>query len=169
MRGQHIKKTTVTAAVILIAAAALIIADRLCLLPLGQPCLALTDYKNGRVFAVYPLSQGEQFSVTFIHSVNKSPVTETYELREDGIYVIKSVSSSLGAGMCYEIQPGWTQRIEDGHFIIENMDTRLDPLVYLIGKVTSWTLEAGGETVDLTELCGRGVQVLFSQRHRLII
>ena len=61
------------AAILVIAAVALFVLPRF-----GTPGLLLTDERTGRVFARLPLEDGESFSVTFRHSVNKSDVTEIY-------------------------------------------------------------------------------------------
>ena len=47
--------------------------------------LVLSSAKTGEVYARYPVHTSDTFSIGFIHSVNKSPVTDYYEIRPDGI------------------------------------------------------------------------------------
>ena len=65
----------------MMAAAAILVVAALALLGLfllREPKLVLSDQDSGHVFARLPLADGDSFSVTFRHSVNKSDVTEIY-------------------------------------------------------------------------------------------
>ena len=53
--------------------------------------LVLSSEKTGKILARYPVRLSDIFSIGFVHSVNKTPVTDYYEIREDGIYVVKTV------------------------------------------------------------------------------
>ena len=69
------------AAILVIAAVALFLLSRL-----GEAGLKLTDRDSGRVIARFALADGESFSITFRHSVNKSDVTEIYQRRGSEIW-----------------------------------------------------------------------------------
>ena len=49
--------------------------------------LALLDADTGECYARFPVEEGSTFSVTFLHSVNKSDVCETYRVEGGKIYV----------------------------------------------------------------------------------
>ena len=126
--------------------------------------LVLSSVKTGEVYARYPVSTSDTFSIGFIHSVNKSPVTDYYEIREDGIYVVKTVYYGFGAGVQTELEEG--QKLEygdDGSMIITGFDRRMDDLVYFVGTVSDHTLTLeDGEQISLRDLCGRNAMVRFS-------
>ena len=73
--NSHLRKYIIAAAAIItiIAAAAV-------LLPRSGYYLTLRNRDTGEVYARYKMSEGDRFSVTFIHSVNKYPLTDTYEI-----------------------------------------------------------------------------------------
>ncbi len=43
--------------------------------------LVIRNADTGEVYLSYPLEQGEEFSITFVHSVNKTPVTDVYDVQ----------------------------------------------------------------------------------------
>ena len=51
---------------------------------LSTPCLILKDGKTGEMIAAFPADDGTEFSVTFIHSVNQTPVTDVYQIKTAG-------------------------------------------------------------------------------------
>ena len=126
--------------------------------------LVLSSVKTGEVYGRYPVSTSDCFSIGFIHSVNKSPVTDYYEIREDGIYVVKTVYYGFGAGVQTELEEG--QKLEygdDGSMIISGFDRKMDDLVYFVGTVSDHTLTLeDGEQISLRDLCGRNAMVRFS-------
>ena len=130
----------------------------------GSGSLILEDVDSGKVYARYRLKNGDIFSIGFIHSVNKSPVTDYYELRKDGIYVIKTVYYGFGAGVQTELGEGEKLEYgEDGSMIITGFDRKMPDLVYIVGTVSDHTLVLNEkDTVSLRDLCGRNAKVRFS-------
>ncbi len=146
------------AAILVIAAVALFLLPRF-----GTPGLLLTDERTGRVFARLPLEDGESFSVTFRHSVNKSDVTEIYERRGKEIWLTGCVYYGFGAGVAEELDPSWTLETgENGEMILGNIEQRMDHLSYIVGTVYDHILRIGNERVVLNELCGKNCKVRFS-------
>ena len=45
---------------------------------------------ENKLYMSKKINLGDEFSVKFIHSVNKSPVIDYYIIKEDGIYVTKT-------------------------------------------------------------------------------
>ena len=125
--------------------------------------LVLSDQISGRVYARLPLAEGESFSVTFRHSVNKSDVTEIYERRGREIGLTGCVYYGFGAGVAEELDPSWTLETGDnGEMILGNIEMRMDDLTYIVGTVYDHILELGGEKIILNELCGKNAKVHFS-------
>ena len=136
----------------------------------STPCILLKDGDTDKVFAFYPVNEGDEFSVTFVHSVNKSPVTDVYEFRDDKIFVIRTIYYSFGAGVQTEIGEGQTlEYAEDGSMIVSGFDKQMDSLSYIVGTVSDHILEIGDETVSLRELCGRNATVKFISGRRLFV
>ena len=146
------------AAILVIAAVALFVLPRL-----RAPGLVLTDRDTGRVCARYPLEDGESFSVTFRHSVNKSDVTEIYQRRGKEIWQTGCVYYGFGAGVAEELDPSWTLETgANGEMILGNIEQRMGDLTYVVGTVYDHILRIGDERVVLNELCGKNCKVHFS-------
>ena len=164
MSDCRIRKTGMKAAAlivfIIIAAAAFFLFD-------SSGTLILSNGKTGEIYSTYRLKNGDTFSIGFVHSVNKSPVTDYYELRPDGIYVVKTVYYGFGAGVQTELEDG--QKLsygEDGSMIITGFDRRMDNLIYFVGTVSDHTLTLNEkESISLRDLCGRNAMVRFDWKH----
>lgn len=147
------------AAVILVITAVAVFAS----LALREPGLLLREQGTGRVFARLPLAEGERFSVTFRHSVNKSDVTEIYERRGREIWLTGCVYYGFGAGVAEVLEPSWQLETgENGEMILSGIEMRMTDLTYIVGTVYDHVLELGGERIVLNELCGRNAKVSFS-------
>ncbi len=152
------------------AIAAVIVASVFVCRELTTPCLIIRNTDTGKVISQYPVSPGDVFSVTFIHSVNKSPVTDVYEIRKDGVYVIQTIYYAFGAGVQTEIEAGQTLKYgEDGSMIVSGFNKKMENLSYIVGTVSDHILEIGGQTVSLRDLCGRNATIRFSCVRRLIL
>ena len=86
--------------------------------------LVITDRESRKVYAKYELCDGEEFSVSFIHSVNITEVTDVYYA--DGGYIVcdKCVYSSFGAGMPTEWEEDWEVSYEGDKITISGLDIR---------------------------------------------
>ncbi|NLY74376.1 MAG: DUF1850 domain-containing protein [Firmicutes bacterium] len=134
------------------------------------PSLVLSDGNTGKTFAVYPVNEGDEFSVTFVHSVNKSPVTDVYQIRNGAIYVSRTIYYSFGAGVQTRLEPGQTLEYGgDGSMIVSGFQRRLDNLSYIVGTVSDHILKIGGESVSLRDLCGRNATVRFYYGSKFLI
>ncbi|MEA4934582.1 MAG: DUF1850 domain-containing protein, partial [Lawsonibacter sp.] len=123
--------------------------------------LVLSNGDTGQEYARYRLKQGEEFSITFIHSVNKTPVTDCYDVGQDGkIYLRKTVYYDFGAGVPFDLDEGETlSYAEDGAMVISGIDRTIPDFYIFVGTVSDHTLSLGGKEISLRDLCGRNSKV----------
>ena len=119
----------------------------------GGTSLVLSNADSGQVYATYPVENGDTFAVEFIHSVNKSPVRDVYEIREGEIWNTQCIYYGFGETLSYG---------ENGEMIISNIEKKIDNMVIVVGTLSDHTLYLGDETISLRDLCGRSSKVLFS-------
>lgn len=131
--------------------------------------LVLKDVNSGEEYAAYPVSDGERFSVEFIHSVNKSPVRDIFEIRNGNeIFVVETDYFGFGAGVQTQLNPGETLEYgDDGSMQIKNIDKYLPNLIYVVGTVSDHVLGIGQQEISLRDLCGRSSHVRFTVEKRL--
>ena len=152
------KNRLLTAAILAVAAVSVFL-----FFSLRPPALTLSEQGSGRVLARLPLGDGESFSVTFRHSVNKSDVTEIYQRRGREIWLTGCVYYDFGAGVAEVLEPSWTLEIgENGEMILGNIEMRMDDLNYIVGTVYDHILDIGGEQIVLNERFGRNTRIHFS-------
>lgn len=153
------KLTTVAAAVMIFITAAAFLPG----CSSGGTSLVLSNPDSGQVYAKYSVEDGDTFAVEFIHSVNKSPVRDVYEIRAGEIWNTQCIYYGFGAGVEEELGEGETLSYgENGEMIISDIEKRMDSMVLVVGTISDHTLYLGDETISLRDLCGRSSKVLFA-------
>lgn len=113
---------------------------------------------DGEVLFSHPVRVGESFSISFIHSVNLSPVEEIFEVRRAGELALTALEfETFGAGMPTELEPGQTmKRLPDGKMRVDGFNRILSEMHIL---VTSHTLHLGSHSVPLYSLTSEGQRI----------
>ena len=63
------------------------------------PVLRVASVKKAELLFCARMAEGEEFVLSFIHSVNKRPVFDTLRIEGDHLLIVKSRFDSFGAGM----------------------------------------------------------------------
>ena len=152
------KKRLIVAAVlmIIITAAAVLISL------LSTPYLVMyVDDTNAR-YITQKAEDGLMFSVEFIHSVNQTPLKDTYIIENKQIRAYSTTYRSFGAGVQTALEEGQTMTYDDdGNMVITGFDITYDPLRYIVGTVSDHILTIDGKEISLRDLCGRNAKVVF--------
>ncbi len=131
--------------------------------------LTLRNRDTHEVYARYRMSEGDRFSITFIHSVNLYPLTDTYEICNGKIYVEECKYYAYGAGVQTELRPGETMTCtDDGAMLISGIHQDRTNVGYIVGTVYDHVLSVNGEEVSLRDLCGRNAAVRFNYEFWLL-
>ena len=129
--------------------------------------LVLRNGDTDEEFARFRVSEGDEFSVRFIHSVNQYPLTDVYEIRDHKIYVVRMIYNNFGAGVQTEIEEGQILEInENGEMVVSGFNQEMPWLSYIVGTVSDHILTIHDEEISLRELCGRNSKVKFSCEHK---
>lgn len=144
----------------------LILSILLVILPAGcsdRSALILKAADSKQVIAQWQLEPGETFSVEFIHSVNQSPVIDVFMAKGHVIVPVKTIYSSLGAGVQSELGPGESLSYdESGRMVISGFQQSFESLNFIVGTVSDHVLSIKGDRISLRELCGRNASVTFT-------
>lgn len=116
--------------------------------------------EQGQVYLKLPIREKEEFSIEFVHSVNKSPVIDYYTVKDGDIYVTSTKYYSFGAGVQTELE-GDQKLIhtDDGGMLVTGIDQRMEPLSYVVAMVSDHVLTHRNQRYSLEKLCGRGALV----------
>lgn len=151
-------KRLITAAVlmIIITAAAVFIKTA------SVTYLVLYNADTGERYITEKAEEGMMFSVEFIHSVNKTPVKDTFIIENGEIRAYSTLYRSFGAGVQTALEGNQKMTYdEQGNMIITGFDITYDPLRYCVGTVSDHILTLGGEEISLRNMCGRSERVVF--------
>jgi len=121
--------------------------------------LVIRDSESGRVYERRAVGDGGEFAIEFIHSVNQSPVRETFRLDGRHIRPLSVRFYSFGAGMNTGLEDGQIMERDGDAVIITGFNRAFDELNYIVGTVSDHLLIINGETVSLRELCGKNAHI----------
>ncbi len=114
---------------------------------------------------IFSVEEGDEFSVEFIHSVNKSPVKDIFVIRDGKIFADRTVYSAFGAGVQTEVEEGQTLSYDEaGNMIVSGFNTEFPRVKYIVGTVSDHILEISGESISLTQKCGKNAHIYFELR-----
>jgi hypothetical protein len=152
------RKSLIAAAVVM----SVIITAAFLILSLSTELLVLYDSDSGKRYITEKAENGLMFSVEFVHSVNQTPVKDTYIIENGKIRAYSTTYRSFGAGVQTALQKGQKMTYDDqGNMVITGFDITYDPLRYIVGTVSDHILEFGGEEISLRDTCGRNARVVF--------
>ncbi len=124
--------------------------------------LYITDAQTGRVYGKYPFGKEDTFSITFIHSVNQSPVTDFYKRgNKDSLILYKTVFHSFGAGMPESWPPDAIVETSTEGISVTNLHLTMPDVTYIVGTVSDHVLKLGEKEISLRSLCGKNAEVLL--------
>ena len=119
-------------------------------------------FDSGEEPLVYlPLTEGEEFSLLYTHSIHLSEVQERYLAEKDGtITLFELIYEDFGIGMPSEAMAGETFTMEGGKYIMSGMDRNM-PFFYLrTGQVKAdHTITYGGHARKLSDVIVPGSRV----------
>ena len=129
---------------------------------MSTPYLVMYVSDTNERYITQKADEGLMFSVEFIHSVNQTPVKDTFIIENKQIRAYSTTYRSFGAGVQTSLDEGQTMTYDDdGNMVITGFDITYDPLRYIVGTVSDHILTINGNEISLRELCGRNAKVVF--------
>lgn len=122
----------------------------------SQSILRITLVKTGNVLLCEKMKDGEEFILSFTHSVNKRPVDETIRIEGDHLLIVKSRFDSFGAGMPEAStdteklqwgQDGWLEWV---------VNRPVPEIRFFVGWMANHSLRLKGRTIFLKDLVDAG-------------
>jgi len=120
------------------------------------PALELVDGRSGRVVFCARVQPGEEFVLSFVHSVNKRPVYDTLRAEADHLVIVKSRFDSFGAGMPEASTPEGTLTIAKDGWLEWTVNRAVPEITVRVGWVAEHTLHIKGREIRLEDLAEPG-------------
>lgn len=157
LKAHNTKKFLAAAVLMLIITAAAVF-----IIQLNTDYLVLYNADTGERYLAEKAEQGLEFSVEFIHSVNKTPVKDTYRIKDGKIKAYSTTYRSFGAGVQTQLEEGQKMTVDDnGNMIITGYDITYDPLRYIVSAAYDHVLFINGKEISLRETCGENTRIVF--------
>jgi len=127
----------------------------------GFSVLEIVNADSGRVYDRRLIETGGEFSIEFIHSVNQSPVRETFIIESGMIKPAAVRFYSFGAGMLSDMEEGMTMSRDGDAFVITGFNRQVKELNYIVGTVSNHMFLINDDSISLKDLCGRNAHITF--------
>jgi hypothetical protein len=124
--------------------------------------IEIKDAVSGKVYDKWAVPETGEFAIEFIHSVNQSPVKETFKVERRMIYPQQVRFSSFGAGMLSDLEEGQIMERDGEAIVIRGFNTSFKELKYIVGTVSDHVLFIDDEEVSLRDLCGRNAHITIN-------
>ena len=120
-------------------------------------CLMLASHPDGAPLARLALpGNAAAFSITYVHSVTRTPVVERYHIDGNEIVQTGIEFEQHGPGLPTEADPGGTFAHRDGRFIV-TMQRRFPAIVMQVHADQAPRLVADSRTRDLAQWGNRAL------------
>lgn len=116
----------------------------------------------GKPLLTMPASPGDTFTLSFTHSVERTPVIDRYSISDDHVFVLtETFFKSLGAGSPSKPEKG-TFKVEGEWFKIEGIDSRMDRILIRVSALANQTFTFKGRVLRFALLVPDGELVEIS-------
>ncbi len=112
------------------------------------PELQVRDQHSETVYYATPATEGTKITLAWIHSIELTPWTETYEVRDGELALVEVTLESYGAGAPSD--EGVT-RIEDGVIHITELDRTVEAVRWIHSHDVDYQISMDGEVVVETQ------------------
>ncbi len=124
----------------------------------------VVSVKSERVLACARMRDGEDFTLSFVHSVNKRPVYDTLRVEGDQLRIVKSRFDSFGAGMPETSTGGMRLQIGEDGWLEWLVDRPVPEVTFFVGWVANHSLRIRNRQIPLKELADPGTLVALRVR-----
>jgi hypothetical protein len=118
--------------------------------------LEIVQANTGQVVLCADMADGEEFVLSFVHSVNKRPVFDTLRTARDHLVIVKSRFDALGAGMPETSTEQGTLRLGEDGWLEWTTNRPLPEVTVRIGRVAEHTVRLKGRSIPLKQLADPG-------------
>jgi hypothetical protein len=128
------------------------------------PALELIDGRSGRGAFCARVRPGEEFVLSFVHSVNKRPVYDTLRVEADHLVIVKSRFDSFGAGMPDATTDQGTLIVAPDGWLEWTVNRAVPEITVRVGWVADHTLLIKDREIRLADLAEPGQPLIMRVR-----
>lgn len=111
------------------------------------------------------IQAGEEFVISFVHSVNRRPVYDTLRVEADRLIIVKSRFDAFGAGMPEASTSEGTLAVAPDGWLEWTVNRPVPEVTVRVGRVADHTLHLKGREIRLADLSEPGTALTFRVRN----
>lgn len=134
---------------------------------LAWPLLAVvevSDRSTGRIAFCERVQPGEEFVISFVHSVNRRPVYDTLRVERDRLVIVKSRFDAFGAGMPEATTSEGTLAVAPDGWLEWTVHRPVPEVTVRVGRVADHTLHLKGREIHLADWAEPGTALTMRIR-----
>jgi hypothetical protein len=125
----------------------------------SRDALEVVLTKTGQEVLCAEMGEGEEFVLSFTHSVNRRPVFDTLRVDGNQLVIVKSRFDSFGAGMPETSSSEGTLRVSGDGWLEWTVNRRVPEVSLFVARVANHVLHAKGRKIALADLAEPGTSV----------
>jgi len=126
--------------------------------------LEITNLATGRPVLCAVMAEGEEFGISFIHSVNKRPVHDTLRAARDSLVIVRSRFDAFGAGMPETTTAQGVLRVAPDGWLEWTVHRPVPEVTVRVGRVADHTLHLKGREIHLADWAEPGTALTMRIR-----
>jgi len=116
-----------------------------------------------KTVAVIDAKKNLSLKINFVHSVQKTPVIEELVFDGENFILLRTIYQSHGVGLPF-LESDGIFREEDGKFIFDSMNRKIENLELRTGKGTKLCIEIDNRLFELYKKFPAGTKIIFACR-----
>jgi len=127
-----------------------------------QTVLIVRGDRTGESKLCVGVTQGEEFVISYVHSVNRRPVHDTLKIEANGLRIVKSRFDSFGAGIPEVATAEHPLRFTSDGWLEYTVDRQVPDVTIFVGRVAEHTLHISDRVIALAAVAEPGTALNFS-------
>ncbi len=127
-----------------------------------QTVLVVRCDKTGETRFCANMARGEEFVISYVHSVNRRPVHDTLRIEAKGLRIVKSRFDSFGAGIPEVATVEHPLRFTSDGWLEYTVDRQVPDVTVFVGRVAEHTLHIRDRVIALAAVAEPGTALNFS-------
>jgi len=127
--------------------------------------LEISDFKTRQRLLLVGMKSGEEFTISFIHSVNRRPVYDTLRVESDHLVIVRSRYDSFGAGMPESSTGAGTLKVAKDGWLEWTVNRPVPDITVRVGWTAEHTLHVKDRKIRLSELAEPGSALTMRVRN----
>jgi hypothetical protein len=131
--------------------------------------LVVKTARQGKTVLCARMTEGEEWTVSFLHSVNKRPVYDYLRIEGKEIRILRSRYDAFGAGMPETTSPENPLRIGPDGWLEYTVNRLVPEVSIFVGRVARHELHLKGRKIPFTSLAQPGIALRFTAEKKSFV